>query len=386
MSEAPAARARLRLDWRWLVVGAVAVWLLLTASFTSCSHQAPFHRVPSLAEVPAEAPRLRVILIGDGGQATAESPVLKAARALAQLPAGRTVAVYLGDNIYPDGMPAPEEPGRALAERKLLAQLLAFQGTDTVVYFTPGNHDWREGRPDGQSAVIRAREFIEAKATNPTRFLPDDTGPGPVCVDEAGVRLIFVDTQWWLHEHEKPSAVPEVIQSKLLSCLDAPQALFLTHHPPKSHGVHGGYFTLRDHVFPLTRLKKWAYLPLPIIGSLYPIVRGTGLSSQDIGGEANRAMMKELERALVQKPPLVWAAGHEHNLQVLKGGPEAAYTLVSGSGSKSDSVTDADDTVYAQEALGFMELAFYEGERVVLVVHAEGDQGVAPAFRFALRR
>jgi hypothetical protein len=150
--------------------------------------------------------------------------------------------------------------------------------------------------------------------------------------------------------------------------------------------VHGGYFTWRDHVFPLTRLNSWAYLPLPIVGSLYPAVRGSGVSPQDIDDEANLAMMNELRQALVQKPPLVWAAGHEHNLQVMKGGREAAYALVSGSGSKSDSVTDADDTVYAQEALGFMELAFFEGDRALLVVHAEGERGVAPTFRLALQR
>lgn len=388
-SQGAAKRARARSKWsrwrRWSL-GATAVWLCCIGLFTNCSHTTPYRAVQSAEEPSGAVPTLRVLLIGDGGEADRSSPVLAAARVVAQLPAGRTVAVYLGDNIYPDGMPAPTESGRAQAEARLSAQLAAFEGTATQLYFTPGNHDWREGAKDGQDAVMREREFIREHAVNPTRLLPDDAGPGPACVDEAGVRLVFVDSQWWLHQFVKPPADPAEVQRKLEECLSASPALFFTHHPPQSHGVHGGYFTWRDHVFPLTRLKSWAYLPLPLIGSLYPAARSFGVSPQDIDHEVNRAMIGQLSTALEKHPPLVWAAGHEHNLQVLRGGGEAAFRLVSGSGSKADSVTDAPDTLYAQEALGFMEILFFETEPPLLVVHALGEQGLVPTFRLRLQR
>lgn len=55
--------------------------------------------------------------------------------------------------------------------------------------------------------------------------------------------------------------------------------------------------------------------------------------SQDIMSGLNRRMRDSLESAFMVQPPLVYAAGHDHNLQVLKGGPSVAYLLVSGAGS-----------------------------------------------------
>jgi hypothetical protein len=87
-----------------------------------------------------------------------------------------------------------------------------------------------------------------------------------------------------------------------------------------------------------------------------------------------------LERA----PPLAWVAGHEHNLQVLSGAPYANFALVSGSGSKSGAVTDEPDTLFAQEALGFMEIQFFADRAPLLIVHAETDGAVRPTFRHVL--
>jgi hypothetical protein len=381
-----AAPKRVWLRWQTWSAGALGIWLGCLGLFTNCSHTTPYRSLPSSPEPSGSAPKLRVILIGDGGEVAHQASPLRAAKELAKTPAGRTVAVFLGDNIYPDGMPAPTESGRSDAERALLAQITAFEGTDVVVYFTPGNHDWREGARDGQDAILRERDFIRDNAVNPTRLLPDDAGPGPACVDEAGVRLVFVDTQWWLHEHVKPPANAADIQSRLDECLSGSPTLFFTHHPSRTYGVHGGFFTWRDHVFPLTRLQEWAYLPLPIIGSLYPAVRSIGVSPQDVDDPSNRAMIAELSKALERKPPLVWAAGHEHNLQVMKGGKAAGYALVSGSGSKADPVTHDVDTLYAHEALGFIELQFFDAEVPLLAVHSEVDGRIVPTFRMRLEQ
>ncbi len=60
---------------------------------------------------------------------------------------------------------------------------------------------------------------------------------------------------------------------------------------------------------------------------------------------------------------VIFVAGHDHNLQVIglneKGrtrGPD--YSLVSGSGSHTDRVCDGDNTLFAHESLGYMELGF----------------------------
>ena len=36
--------------------------------------------------------------------------------------------------------------------------------------------------------------------------------------------------------------------------------IFAEHHPFKSYGIHGGYFTLKQHIFPLTEAKPKSLL------------------------------------------------------------------------------------------------------------------------------
>lgn len=57
--------------------------------------------------------------------------------------------IFLGDNIYPAGMPKKEDSNREKAEYRIDAQLAAIEDYDGKVVFIPGNHDWYNGRLDG---------------------------------------------------------------------------------------------------------------------------------------------------------------------------------------------------------------------------------------------
>jgi hypothetical protein len=131
----------------------------------------------------------------------------------------------------------------------------------------------------------------------------------------------------------------------------------VAHHPLASGGPHGGHFTFSDHVFPLTRLKSWLFVPLPGLGSLYPLARRAGISEQDLANPRNREMRALLERAFARHPPLVYASGHEHNLQVLRG-KAARFLLVSGGGicDHASAVDVGEDTRFAAAAAGFMRV------------------------------
>jgi hypothetical protein len=148
-------------------------------------------------------------------------------------------------------------------------------------------------------------------------------------------------------------------------------------------GVHGGFFDWQDHIFPLTRLKPWLYLPLPGIGSLYPLARWVWASPQDNFSEPNRNLVKHLLRAMPAQRPLLWAAGHEHNLQLhtQSSGPE--FTVVSGSGSKTGPVTDDDKTLFAHEALGFMIVDAFDDGAVQLRALSTHDAAVEPTVVFS---
>ena len=84
--------------------------------------------------------------------------------------------------------------------------------------------------------------------------------------------------------------------------------------------------------------------------------------------------------------PIVYAAGHDHSMQVFEGaeGSEAAFFLVSGRGAadKHSLVGHDESTLYAEEVPGFMILDFLSQDRVMLrVIETETGDVYARALR-----
>jgi hypothetical protein len=129
------------------------------------------------------------------------------------------------------------------------------------------------------------------------------------------------------------------------------------HHPLSSGGEHGGSFGLADHLFPLRQVVPWLWFPLPWIGSLYPAARQHGISNQDIPSRAYQRLITAFSRAFTDAPPALYAAGHEHNMQVIAG-RSARLQLVSGTGyyGHSGRAVPIRGTLFARNASGFARL------------------------------
>jgi hypothetical protein len=96
-----------------------------------------------------------------------------------------------------------------------------------------------------------------------------------------------------------------------------------------------------------------------------------GISSEDLTSGTYGAMRDSLVAALRSHPPLVYAAGHEHNLQILDGaGMGPARLVVSGAGAfaHTSRVTTLAGTRYARAAGGFVRLDFLDDGRTRLGV------------------
>jgi hypothetical protein len=182
------------------------------------------------------------------------------------------------------------------------------------------------------------------------------------------LRLVFLDTQWWLHHGPKPTdpgsqcpadSEPEVVDSLRGALRGAAGRLVVVaaHHPLASGGEHGGHFGWEDHLFPLRSLAPWLWLPLPWLGSLYPAARREGISNQDIPSRAYQHLIAAFRRAFTDARPSLYAAGHEHNLQVIGAGP-AGLELVSGGGiyGHSGRAVRIRGTRFARRASGFARL------------------------------
>ena len=143
----------------------------------------------------------------------------------------------------------------------------------------------------------------------------------------------------------------------------------------------GVFYGWKDHLFPGRVAKKWLWVPVPIVGSLYPLARWhLAKSDQDLNGMLNKYMVSQINAALSipkKTPLLIYASGHEHSLQVLKG-DVTDYLLVSGlaSSEKATEVSHGDNTLFAHQHTGFMAIDFLTDGRVLLRVVEPGEKEV----------
>ena len=362
----------------------VALGLGALALLGGCATPAPAADPPA----PLPAVETRLYLIGDAGAPAPGDPVLKALSGQLKADPTRSMAVFLGDNIYPAGLPPENAPGRREAERRLDAQVDVVRGAGARGVFVPGNHDWGAWGTSGWEAVKRQGRRIAERAGPAVAMLPADGCPGPVVRDvDSRLRLIALDTQWWLHSYAKPvhptSTCPEDSETEVVDALKAAIAtagdrrvVVVGHHPLASGGIHGGDFGWRDHIFPLRAKRSWLWIPLPGIGSAYPIARRRGVTDQDLSGALNIKMREAIGGVFKDTPPVAYAAGHEHNLQVIRR-KGAEYLLVSGTGFYGHTSRTApdEDTLFARVASGYMRLDFSptgEVRLAVTVVDASG--------------
>ncbi len=173
--------------------------------------------------------------------------------------------------------------------------------------------------------------------------------------------IIAFDSEWWLFTHNKnnPDAdcscntkkdIAEKIQ-ELVYKNRYKVILLASHHPFQSYGHHGGYYSLKDHLFPLTAANRNLYIPMPIIGSLYPLLRSTFVNPEDAAHPLYKEMIKQIDGAFEGFPNLVHVAGHEHGLQFIK---DKQVQVVSGAGAKEAFVKKGKHALFAETAPGFV--------------------------------
>lgn len=330
----------------------------------SCSLQSAYvHPDLNARRAPADLEdgiETTLLLVGDAGLATSSrDPILAQLRDAAAVAPGRTVIVFLGDNVYPSGLPPVGHEQRPAAERTLRAQA-SVAASGAQVIFLSGNHDYGYGL-DG---LREQQAFIES-LPGQVRFAPNAGTTGPTVIDFGRcLRLALLDSEWMIDHPGDP-----LLPLDDTGPGERPHLVVAAHHPLASHGTHGGFFTWRDHLFPLVAEWDWAWLPLPVLGSAYPLSRLSGISKQDLSNARNQRYQHRLEKWFDRAAPLVFAAGHEHALQLLRG-KGAGFLVVSGAGTvdRHESVSQGRDTLFASPASGFFRLDFFHDHRVRLTV------------------
>lgn len=370
--------------------------LFLVGFFVSCSgaktyidnENSTWETNPS----PSESELVyKMFLIGDVGAPSldVQEPTLKLFENFTSKASDRSAAVFLGDNIYTHGLPDSTSPDRAIAEARINQQLNALTNFKGRIVFVPGNHDWDDGGRDGLKALQRQEKYIEDYLDRGNTFLPDNGFPGPVDLKlldkdddprlRNDIRLIVLDTQWWLHKHEKSYGETGDYElsdggdflielENLLKKREKDFLVFAAHHPLITLGPHGGYSKPSTHLNP------------PIIGSLYAFYRKAFGYEQDTPHFKYKELSRTLRKMFSLTDHLIYASGHSHSLQYLpqKGKRETQHYIVSGAGSKENYVSKGRGSEFTHQGKGFITLNYYGNGSVWMEAWApvgDGSEG-----------
>lgn len=346
-----------------------------------------------------------IFLIGDAGapelpkdpaSTALVDPVLQALHAetrrrVEQLGPDAVTTVFLGDNVYPKGLVPKGEKGRRRGERILEAQIQAAKSGHAI--FLAGNHDWAIDGAQGWEHVTAQREFLESQGPG-VEMLPPGGCAGPFTRDFGPhLRFVFLDPIGWQHtlvspsHHKQVCPHPEAVEVvyALADEFDHPNGrhvVLALHHPMVTAGPHGGNFTWKQHIFPLTDFVSWLWLPLPGIGSVYPLSRQLGVTTTDTSSGPYRSFVRGIYRASRPRVPILVAAGHEHSLQVHRDLVGLTYA-VSGAGSagKVNRVEPSATALLEKAAPGFMRLDVWrDGSLELEVLEVEPSGEVASIF------
>jgi hypothetical protein len=303
-------------------------------------------------------------LIGDAGNANekkAQQTLGLLEERLAQSNKNSTL-LFLGDNIYPKGLPNTDNQNeRIIAESKLTSQLKLSKNFKGKTIFIPGNHDWYSGI----KGLERQAKFVTKYLDDKKSFLPRKSCAIDDLEINKNITLVTIDSQWFLEDWDEGTSINddctiktrEAFFAELESILNKNKGktiILAVHHPLMSNGTHGGQFSVEKQLFPLEQK-----IPLPVIGSVINLLRKTsGASPQDLQNKQYTLFVKRVKTLLQDQDNVIVVSGHDHNLQYIS--KDNIKQIISGAGSKSEAAKAVSPNDFSYGRNGYAALKVYE--------------------------
>ena len=284
--------------------------------------------------------------------------------------------IFLGDNIYPKGMPTQKNLEKQIdAQHKLQNQIDIQKDFSGFTFFIPGNHDWYSGF-DG----LREQEKFITNQLGEKSFLPRKGCSIEQLKINETVGLIVIDSQWFLEDWDKHKNINSECEIKtredffeefesLLNKNQNKITLVALHHPIASNGTHGGQTSIRKQLFPFQ-----SSLPLPGIASVINILRKTtGASPQDNQNPIYRSLINRIKTLLEDRENVIFVSGHDHNLEYIE--IDNLKQIISGSGSKSEAARAIRPNEFSYGGMGYAVLDVFEDGQSYVKFYVN-DKGV----------
>ena len=360
-------------DYRFKAIKTRITLLIFILLLQSCAiHQAQFGKEAAKTRTTNGIDTTKIAhtfyLIGDAGNADLPLPQ-QTLELLSQKLASahkNSTLLFLGDNIYPKGMPTDKEPeAKTLAETKLNTQLALAKNFKGQTVFIPGNHDWYSGIKGLESQA----QYITTKLNDKKSFLPQKNCAIESVKINSNLTMIVVDSQWFLEDWNQHPTINEFCDIKtreaffeeledLLNKNRDKKVILAMHHPLQTNGSHGGQFSLEKQLFPLEQK-----IPLPVIGSVINLLRKTsGISPQDIQNKQYTILTKRIKTLLQAHNNVVVVSGHDHNLQYID--HDNIKQIISGAGSKSEAARAIFPNDFSYGGNGYATLSVYKNGRI----------------------
>jgi len=182
----------------------IFLWILLF--FTGCAtYKAKYAEGAIKVDTPTKKEVSHTVyLVGDAGQSPmgGMKDALKLFKKKLDSADANSTAIFLGDNIYPAGMPDPKDSTESYrrAKNDIDAQLKTLENFKGKPFFIPGNHDWYT---EGLVGLKRQQEYIQKALNSEEVFFPEDGCPIKTIEVNDDIAIIVLDTEWYLTNWNK---------------------------------------------------------------------------------------------------------------------------------------------------------------------------------------
>ena len=333
--------------------------ILLALLIGSCaSYKAQYSEDGTEKDIP-EAKEIShtFYLIGDAGLSPEGglNPALSTFKMHLDKADENSTAIFLGDNIYPAGMPKKKSKKYELAKNNIDAQIKALEGFKGKAFFIPGNHDWYS---DGLNGLKREQEYIQDKLDSKDVFFPEDGCPIKDVEITDDIVVIAIDTKWYLANWDKHPNINdkceiksrarffEELESLIKKNRDRTTIIAL-HHPMFTYGSHGGQYSF-----------KKSNSPIPVLGALINTLRRTtGASPEDLQNKRYAELKKRLVTLAQYSDRVILVSGHEHSLQFIV--EDNTPQIISGSGAKEGAARLINGSKFSTGQMGYATLRLY---------------------------
>ena len=338
----------------------------LLFTYSCATYKPKYAKEMDMNDIPASKEVTHTFyLIGDAGKSPMGemNPALKLFKKRLDNAKENSTAIFLGDNIYPAGMPDRKGSTQAYlaAKNNIDAQLNTLDNFKGRPIFIPGNHDWYN---QGLKGLERQQKYIEKSLDSKDVFFPED-GCAIQKIDVSDdVVIIAIDTKWYLSNWDKHPTINDNCEIKdrekffeelegLIKKNAGKTTLIALHHPMFSYGLHGGQFSMKKQLYPVGQK-----LPLPIIGSFISLLlKTTGASPEDLNNKNYLELRKRIITLAQYSEKVILASGHEHTLQYIV--EDNTPQIVSGAGAKEGATRLMNGSKFSTGRMGYAVLETY---------------------------